>query len=47
VWNDKSGKIIFSDAKNVTYAFEGENIVTWKHSALNNIEMLRKVLGGV
>lgn len=47
VWNGESGRIIFSDAQNATFAFEGENIVTWKHSALNNIGMLRKVLGGV
>jgi hypothetical protein len=47
VWNGESGRIIFSDAQNATFAFEGENIVTCKHSALNNIGMLRKVLGGV
>lgn len=47
VWNDQSGKIIFSDVSNATYVFEGENIKKWSHAALCNEDMLKNAIKGV
>ena len=47
VWNDQSGKIIFSDVSNATYVFEGENIKKWSHAALSNEDMLKGTIKGV
>lgn len=47
VWNDQSGKIIFSDNDSATYALNGENIEKWSHAALSNEDMLKKAIKGV
>jgi hypothetical protein len=47
VWNDKGGKIIFSDTKGATYGFNGENIEKWKQAGLDNIENLKKAISGI
>lgn len=47
VWNDKGGKIIFSDTKGATYGFNGENIEKWKQAGLNNIENLKKAISSI
>ena len=47
VWNDQSGKIIFSDNGNATYVLEGENIKKWSHAALCNEDMLKGTIKGV
>ena len=44
VWNDESGRIIFSDAKNATYGFKGEKIEKWSQAGLSNVEKLKKAL---
>ena len=44
VWNDESGRIIFSDAKNATYGFKGEKIEKWSQAGLSNVETLKKAL---
>ena len=47
VWNDQSGKIIFSDNGSATYALGGENIEKWSLAALSNEDMLKKAIKGV
>jgi len=47
VWAEQSGKIIFSDTKNTTYGFNGENIEKWSMAGLNNEKSLKKALEGV
>ena len=47
VWNDQSGKIIFSDNGSATYALNGENIEKWSLAALSNEDMLKKTIKGV
>ena len=47
VWSDKSGKIIFSDTKNATYGFNGENIEKWSKAGLSNEESLKQTLGRI
>ena len=44
VWNDESGRIIFSDSKNATYGFKGEKIEKWSQAGLSNVETLKKAL---
>lgn len=44
VWNDESGKIIFSDTKNATYGFKGEKIEKWSQAGLSNADTLKKAL---
>ena len=47
VWNDQSGKIIFSDSGSATYCLEGEKIQKWSHAALSNEDSLRGTIKGV
>ena len=47
MWNGKGGKIIFSDAKNTSYTFEGEKIVGHKHIDLGNEGNLKKAISNI